>query len=263
MVKRLYESNDGKEQYKKVSPKRKFKERILKEGPGAAYTVKIKGAESVSVRSAKIADVVMDDNWVDYVVLDVDVDYKVESMSFDSYYYGSSMRMCPVHVTKLVAYYDDLRYYANVDDGDESIQQELYNLPKEEIEALITDLLEQEHEFTIGGGWIHTKFNGELSNDDYTGKITDPNAVQFVDDAVENDNRYETYRVVLDDSNIYESYEDKDEAIRVADELAADPAYEGTQIDVEFVTEYLTYDPETESYDYTDDFHVEQIYNAQ
>jgi hypothetical protein len=263
MVKRLYESNDGKKQHKKVSPKRKVKEHILKEGPGSAYTIRIKGAESVSVRSAKVADIVMDDNWVDYVMLDVDVDYKVESMSFYSYYYGSSMRMCPVHVTKLVAYYDDLRYYANVDDGDESVKQELYDLPKEELEALITDLLEQEHEFTIGGGYIHTKFNGELSNDDYTGKITDKDAVQFVDDAVSSNNRNETYRVVLDDSDIYESYEDKDEAIRVADELAADPAYEDTQIDVEFVTEYYTYDPETGSYDYTDDYTVEPVYSAQ
>ena len=33
MVKRLYESNDGKEQHKKVSPKRNVKEHILKEGP--------------------------------------------------------------------------------------------------------------------------------------------------------------------------------------------------------------------------------------
>ena len=261
MVRRINESNDGKK--KKGVLKKSVKERMLKEGPGAAYTVRIKGAESVSVRSAKVANVVMDDNWVDYIVLDVDVDYKVEFMSFDSYYYGSSMHMCPVRVTKLVAYYDDLRYYANVDDGDESVKQELYNLPKEEIEALITDLLEQEHEFTIGGGYIHTKFNGELSNDDYTGKITDPNAVEFVDDAVSSNNRYETYRVVLDDRDIYESYEDKDEAIRVADELAADPAYEDTQIDVEFVIEYYIYDPETGSYDYTDDFSSEQIYNAQ
>ena len=189
--------------------------RQLNEGPGAGYTVK-GTIKNVSVNNVDITSE-ESDYGITYVATG-DITADLEDVSCDSYYYGGAISSTPIKIERVV-FTEDKSY-------------ELESKPEERD---IYDLLESTKiETTVGGGWSHTTFDGELECTEYNIdwspyataytpdiieiKFTDPKAVDAIDKYATGE-AYDTEYSVLDENEDEIEYFDTEEgAIKYAKE---------------------------------------------
>ena len=118
-------------------------------------------------------------------------------------------------------------------------------LLNESLESVIDEISDIDKEVSIGGGYTRTTFDGTFKLYAYSYaygadilmevSIPDNAVVEFLDKIAHGEDRTLFYTVFVDD-DVYDSYEDREAAIEVAEGLAADPEYDGSSIDV-FVEE--------------------------
>ena len=219
-----------------------FKEsRMLTEGPGAGYTVETKGIDNIVITSINYS---RDESGGS--IYSINGTATIDEMRANSYYYGTGTINGPIKVSLNYVWLSDYDTSGIEDDS------ELIEVAKETI---------YEHadtSFVYGGGYSHSTYDGQVgeldghSDDYWTGYIYDDSIIRYIDDAVSGDNKYEYYRVVLDDYDVYDAYDTEDEAIDIANELGDSGEYES--VTVERVTEYIDYNGET-----IDDY-TEQVY---
>lgn len=155
--------------------------------------------------------------------------------SIGTYYYGGNPGIEDIPV--------DIRVYEVRPDTKEEGEA----LLNESLESVIDEISDMDKEVSIGGGYTRTTFDGTFDMSAYSYaygadilmevSIPDKAVVEFLDKMAHGEDRTMQYTVFVDD-NVYDSYEDSEAAIEVAKDLAGDPEYEGSSIDV-FEEEYI------------------------
>ena len=207
----LEESKKNKRKLKESRrPHRKGKalreSKSLMEGPGAGYTisgtlrdVEITGYKVVRTQKDKSTG----DRYTD-VICDASGSATFEDVSASSYMYGGEIESTPVEITGVT-----LSFFGEPEE-----------ISTEDIEY---DLNGHKISGVYGGGWSHSTFDGEFTatvkGDSYnvyevTIKFTDDNAINFVDEAVQEPKTM--YGLSDDGRTIEDAYEDEDEAIGLA-----------------------------------------------
>jgi len=181
--------------------------KILKEGPGAGYTVSGKLMYDPEIKKFTIVN-----KSDDFIELDCDINGELADVEAYAYYDGGNItEFVPVKITyiKLQPIYDD------------DVKLDKFTL---------RDALDNiKFETHIGGGWSHTLFDGDLSTDDikdnhYTSfyvleigmHITDNKMIQYIDDVVTGEVVEEVYSVYSDWENLGD-FETSEEAIEYAE----------------------------------------------
>ena len=184
-----------------------FENKQLNEGPGAGYTVsgtltnvKINRIVNYTVKD-RDADVV---EWIAEVIGSADF----VDVHANSYYYGGTIDSTPVSI---------IRVAFEGEKEEPTVEDVKWALEKAKIEA------------NLGGGWIHSTFDGYIDVD-YNGidnapyttgvefKLTDQAAIDYLDRAVQNGNEETLYAVMDEDDWIMDSFETEEEAISFAKE---------------------------------------------
>lgn len=197
-------------------------------GAGAGYN--IKGTidyDSIKINSFKVeepyfeSEEVTKGNYIDwqYIHIDCDIDCTVENISSESYYYGGTLHgLTPVKIThmSLTPKHDDIEDISEIDES--VIMDALYDL---------------KFDCSIGGGWTHSKFDGNIScgtdnleESDYSDfylngidmYITNRDAIEAIDTYVLGDNYSDEYKVVDIDGEELEYFDDFDDAVEWAKE---------------------------------------------
>jgi hypothetical protein len=164
-----------------------FENKQLNEGPGAGYTVS-GTLTNVKVNAIKdIKKVGQDGDLIEYEVeLDATADF--DDVSANSYYYGGTIDSTPVSIIRAVVEFDE---------GDITTDDIKWALDRAKIDA------------KLGGGWSHAKFDGFIETD-YNGidnapsllgillELTDEEAIDYLDRAVQDGNTDTLYAVVVD-----------------------------------------------------------------
>ena len=132
---------DLKEDRMKVLRKKR-----LHEGPGAGYVVESKGYNLTGdILSFSKKEV---DGEIEYTV-DVNMTGTVDKLVANSYYYVTDkLRDLPIKCTKV-------RFY--VDKDDNTVEDDMLNLITDELSEANTSI-------TVGGGWLHKTYEGEVTN---------------------------------------------------------------------------------------------------
>lgn len=253
--------------FEKQQPKKKLSEkRTLKEGPGAGYEIKTSGLSDIVINSVKLSRVETNEYGFVGASIDVDATATIDEMYAESYYYGTGkMINIPVSIDEVFADYDIV--YDILDDGetDSSEWDESY-FDEATLMRCVNDALnysDTDTSLMYGGGWMHSTYNGEVGGkyDVWHGYITDADTISYIDRAVSGENYSEEYRVIIDDYDIYDYYDDEEQAISVADELSTDPEYSDCEISVEFVREYFDRDGMPFDYVEPEINHVYSVHN--
>lgn len=224
---------------------RSMKERLLKEGPGAGYTITAKGFSDVDITSARV--IKADGNGG---TVAVEGTCTIDDLYAESYYYGTGkMENISAAITEVYIDDYDLDDYWGVVKG-------ISDMTEMELIKEVTDAVNNCSELTMiyGGGWSHRTYDGSIKDRDepIVLQITDQDAINFIDLAVRGENVTREYRVQADGIDADYYYEEKDEAIAKADELAVDPDYIGQTITVVRWEDY--YDFEGMPFDYSEPY---------
>ena len=155
--------------------------------------------------------------------------------SIGTYHYGGNPGIDDIPV--------DIRVYEVRPDTKEEGEA----LLNESLESVIDEISDIDKEVSIGGGYARITFDGTFKMYAYSYaygadilmevSIHDKAVVEFLDKMAHGEDRTVYYTVFVDD-DVYDSYEDREAAIEVAEGLAADPEYDGSSIDV-FEEEYI------------------------
>lgn len=214
--------------------KRPVKEsKILKEGAGAGYTIETFGINKVNINSIKY---LKDDDGDS--IFSITGSATIDGIQADSYMYGTGKIDKEIPVS--LSYVWISKYY--LDDVDFSDESALIDIAEEVIYE------EPNTKFTFGGGWTHSTYDGQVGEVDrgydsyWQGFIEDESIIHFIDEAVQGENTYVYYRIILDDFDVYDAYDTEDEAIRIATDLGESGEYEN--VEVEKVEEYIDYNGE-------------------
>lgn len=219
-----------------TNPKKLSEKKMLKEGPGAGYTVKTFGVNDV-----KISKISYYWDYENGSVYNVYGTLTIDGIQADGYYDGTGKIEEP---TQVIIQYVWLSEY------------DLNGVDLEDHAALIDLAVETIYEnpnteFVYGGGWSHTEYDGQVGevlrgNADYWQGYIDnelsSNLIDFIDKAVTGDNYYVEYVVSDENDGIIEWFGDDEEeaAIEFAKEQAQSGYYD--TITVERVTRYYNYD---------------------
>lgn len=106
------------------------------------------------------------------------------------------------------------------------------------VDGLFEDMY-YDNDVIYGSGWTRVTFDGDFDIEAYTDyltvavniKITDARIVEYLDKVAHGEDRTVCYTVFVG-HDVYDSYEDREAAIEVAEDLAANPEYEESSIDV-------------------------------
>lgn len=221
-----------------------MKLRILKEGAGAGYTITAKGLSDIDITfAAPERFVVNDKEYVKGWLVSVDGTCTIDKLEANSYMYGTGeIYDVPCKINRVwVDWYSvdddvDLMNPETVDDNQliEIVKEALYN---------IDDI-----SYTYGGGWTHSTYDGtigeitEKNSDAVELQITSESVINYIDEAVMGENTYTTFQIVIDGYDIYDTVEDEDEALQIANDLTYDENYKDLTITVDRVTEYVDYE---------------------
>lgn len=215
---------------KKIIRKNIKESKMLKEGPGAGYTINWECDNIGNINSYKITNAYKNkyDLWT--VEADCDIDMTVDVNSYWSYYYGSNETLENVSAKIYRIVIDDIDFgnlidnddvYENMSDDD--IENYLLSANSDTFKLLL-DIMEfqsyifdREQEFSFGGGWSHATWDGEIAdikdNEEITAYITDKKVIAFVDKAVQGDTQWSDYELYDQDNEPMElTFESEDEA---------------------------------------------------
>ncbi len=227
------------ESISRKSKKSRIRERMLNEGPGAGYTIKSKGLSDVVIDYAKVAQPLPYGD----AIVNVSGTATVDEFYADSYYYGTGeISDVKVSISRVYVPYSFIEYY-----GDD-----IEELDAETLAIAVGDVLAEypDSKVNYGGGWSHTPYDGTIGSTDddgyWSGRVTDDSVIHYVDEAVTGENTYSYYRIIIDGYDIYDTVDTEDEAIKIADELALDPEYDGYDISVEKVSQFVDYNGESD-----------------
>ena len=195
-------------------------------GAGAGYIIK----GTIDYDSIKINSFEVDEPSIitekysagytqDYQVIKIkcDIDCAAKDVVGESYYDGGTLYgFTPIKITEisLIPYGDDIEDISEID------------------EFVIQDVLDGlKFDAKIGGGWIHSKFTGDIScgindldvneySDFYFNEIvmyiTNEDAIDVLDKYAVGDNYSEEYRVTDEDGDTIDYFDDFDEAVEYA-----------------------------------------------
>lgn len=208
-----------------------IKESALNEGAGAGYTIEIKGLSNIGIKNARVIDFQEIDEWTKGWIVEVNGYCTIDTLKADSYYYGTGdIENVSADILKVY-----VNWYSTADDV------ELRDMDKATLCSYISDYLYEnfnEMKFNFGGGWMHSTYDGTIgdindkSGDEVELKITDSEVINYIDKAVQGENTYTQYDIIVD-GDTYDTVEDEEEAIRVAEELSSSEDYADSQISVE------------------------------
>ena len=197
-------------------------------GAGAGYN--IKGTidyDSIKINSFEVSEPFtvtekLSRNYTqDYHVIKIkcDIDCAAKDVVGESYYYGGTLRgFTPIKITEmsLIPDGDDIEDISEID------------------EYVIRDILDGlKFDVSLGWGWVHSTFTGDISCDtndldenDYTDfyfneivmHITNNQAIEAIDTYVLGDNYSDEYKVVDIDGEEMDYFDDYDEAVEYAKE---------------------------------------------
>lgn len=197
-------------------------------GAGAGY--RIKGTidyDSIKINSFEVnepfilTEKLSGGHTMDYQIIPIkcDIDCLAEDVVGESYYYGGTLYgFTPIKITEisLIPDGDDIEDISEID------------------EYLIRDVLGGlKFDVSLGGGWVHSTFTGDISCDtndldenDYTDfyfneivmHITNNQAIEAIDTYVLGDNYSDEYKVVDIDGEEMDYFDDYDEAVKWAKE---------------------------------------------
>lgn len=195
-------------------------------GAGAGYN--IKGTidyDSIKINSFEVnepfilTEKLSGGHTMDYQIIPIkcDIDCLAEDVASESYYNGGTLYgFTPIKITEmsLISNYDDIEDISEID------------------ESVIRDALDElKFDARIGGGWIHSKFGGDIScgpddlsvneySDFYFNEIamyiTNKDAIEILDEYATGDNYSEEYRVTDEDGDTIDYFDDFDEAVEYA-----------------------------------------------
>lgn len=234
-------------------------------GAGAGYNVKgTIDYDSIKINSFEVMEpfIATDDlgggRTMDYQVIQIkcDIDCAAKDVSSESYYDGGVLHgFTPIKITELSLipkYVDEIEDISEIDES--AIRDSLDNL---------------EFNAGIGGGYVHSKFTGDIScgtNDleenSYTDfyfneiimHITNKYAIEALDIYATGDNYIDHYYV--DDSNDYDEYfDDLESAISYAEE--------NNGYQVWSIREWCTYEISDDGYVYDYDLDIEDGSNLE
>lgn len=184
------------------------------EGAGAGY--EISGSISdAHVNSFDIVNVDRDKYNERVVTLNCDVDVSLNDLYLASYYYGDKLDFpIKAKITSMVMIDNDTYEDDEPEINDYNINDALNGTTFKEV---------------LGGGWIHSKFEGTFESDAegnvsssyfYTDKVTikilSDSVVEFIDLKVSGEVDNSTYEVFDIDSDILDSFDDEAKAIEFA-----------------------------------------------
>lgn len=195
-------------------------------GAGAGYN--IKGTidyDSIKINSFEVSEPFtvtekLSQNYTsEYQVIQIkcDIDCAAEDLVSESYYNGGTLHgLTPIKITEmsLIPFGDDIEDISEID------------------ESVIRDALgELKFNAPLGGGWMHSKFTGDISCDvneldenNYTDfyfneilmYITNDEAIEILDEYATGDNYSDEYRVTDEDGDTIDYFDDFDEAVEYA-----------------------------------------------
>ena len=154
-------------------------------GPGAGYTIKWNLESIKSINSFNVINVSEPDQYgLITAEADCDVDVTVEIVEAYSYYCGidTPLNDVPAKMTKVKFEIDPEQWpeIGSLYDADVAFAEELLN---NEIYDVVNN-----GEVMYGGGWVHSTWDGTLTDYDHDDlievKVTDEEIIQYVDDAV-------------------------------------------------------------------------------
>ena len=240
-------------------------ERQLNEGPGAGYTIKVNGLSDINITSASFVDYVEEVGWT----FDVSGTCNIDKMSADSYYYGTGdMMNVPANITKIF-----VNWYW-VDEDEETVRNFSDSELVDWINSFANDRLDDiEIETVFGGGWMHSTYDGTIDavdkeDGDVSLVITDKEAIDYIDTAVQGENYAESYIVTDETDTVLEAFDTEEEAIAFAQEELKTGSYEA--LTVERYNNYWGYGGEyidtfedgevvwQGEYEYDDDYEVDE-----
>lgn len=188
-------------------------------GPGAGYTIKWNLESIKSINSFNVTNVSEPDQYgLITAEADCDVDVTVEIVEAYSYYYGidSPLNDVPAKMTKVKFEIDPELWpeIGSLYDADVAFAEELLN---NEIYDTISN-----GEVMYGGGWLHSTWDGTLTDYDHDDlievKVTDEEIIQYVDDAVSG-----ALEPAYDEDE-YDEYDEVEESITASNEkMIVDP----------------------------------------
>ena len=222
--------------------------RILKEGPGAGYSIKsyVKISKVNSFGFDKVTAFRKSDYGYFAVTAEFncDVDAIASDLRFRSYAYGGEINSeVPVKISKMemdftVAPFSDIEDEAEYKEKMSSITKEnvMQYVDLDVIkETLVSDSFETD--IVFGGGWAHSTYDGTLSTmEDYVdygnasyndyesaidkvdAKITDEEVIKYVDDVVSGENYQDSFGVYDEDYELLDSFDDLNDAVKFAKE---------------------------------------------
>lgn len=222
--------------------------RILKEGPGAGYS--IKSYVKISKVNSFELDKVIAFRKSDYGYFAVtaefncDVDAITSDLRFSSYEYGGEINSeVPVKISKMELYFT-VAPFSDIEDETE-YKEKMSSITEENVmqyvdldvikETLVSDSFETN--IVFGWGWIHSTYDGTLSTmkdyvdydnasyNDYEfdidrvdAKITDEEIIKYVDDVVSGENYQDSFGVYDENDELLDSFDDLDDAVEFAKE---------------------------------------------
>lgn len=233
-----------------IDKKRSMRERLLKEGPGAGYTITADGFSNVTITSARVIEADGDGGLVE-----VNGTCTIDELHAESYYYGTG-KMYDIQA-------DITQVYVN--DYDLGYDENISEMSEDELIIFVTEYVKNDIdkiEYTYGGGYIHSTYDGSIDDGDaqIALQITDKDAIHFIDIAVVGDNYSEEYRVTTEYNGDIDYFEDEDSAVEYANKLAVDPEYVGDTIYVERWIEY--YDFYGDLFDFSEPS-IERVYEIE
>ena len=212
-----------------TNPKKLSEKKMLKEGPGAGYTVKTFGVNDV-----KISKISYYKDYENGSVYSVYGTLTIDGIQADGYYDGTGKIEEPTQV--IIEYVWLSEYDLNgVDLEDDAALIDL---------AVETIYENPNTEFIYGGGWSHIEYDGQVGevfgrNSDYWEGHIDrelsSNLIDFIDKAVTGDTIYDVYYVEDEQDDVIEAFDSEEEAVAFAKKILDSGDY--SQITVERVEE--------------------------
>ena len=222
--------------------------RMLKEGPGAGYSIKsyVKISKVNSFELDKVVAFRKSDYGYFAVTAEFncDIDANASDLRFSSYEYGGEISSeIPVKISKMemdftVAPFSDIEDESEYKEKMSSITEEnvMQYVDLDVIkETLVSDSFETD--IVFGWGWSHSTYDGTLSTmkdyvdynnasyNDYEfaidrvdAKLTDEEVIKYVDEVVSGENYQDSFGVYDENDELLDSFDDLDDAVKFAKE---------------------------------------------